>query len=200
MQEKTAIKLVFGVFEGFASPQQLKPPLMTTEKTLFETEQRVAFYDQVKGQIIRYTLDGSEPDSTSTLFDREIIIDKSLTLKARIFKEGWLPSDVFEEDFFKVNKTITDYTMETQPSNRYSGVHKLFDFEEGTTNFADGKWLGFSGNDLVFSTQLAPGESIKNVTVSCMESIGGWIIYPKRVRVMGLNQQGAYEEIGRYDY
>ncbi len=200
LQEKTAIKLVFGVFEGFASPQQLKPPLMTTEKTLFETEQRVAFYDQVKGQIIRYTLDGSEPDSTSTLFDREIIIDKSLTLKARIFKEGWLPSDVFEEDFFKVNKTITDYTMETQPSNRYSGVHKLFDFEEGTTNFADGKWLGFSGNDLVFSTQLAPGESIKNVTVSCMESIGGWIIYPKRVRVMGLNQQGAYEEVGRYNY
>jgi len=200
LQEKTPIKLVFGVFEGFSEPQRLKPPMLDTEKTLFETEQLVSFYDKVKGNTIRYTLDGSDPDSTSTLYQDAIVINKSLTLKARVFKSGWLPSPVFEEQFFKVNKTIADYTMETRPSNRYSGVHKLFDFEEGSTNFADGKWLGFSGNDLAFTTQVAAHETINNITVSCMESIGGWIIYPKRVRVLGRKGSGTFTELGRYEY
>ena len=200
LQEQTSIKLVFGVFEGFSAPQQLKPPLLTTEKTLFDNALTVDFFSKVKGNIIRYTLDGSDPDSTATIYDQPIEINKSLTLKARSFKNGWLPSDVFSEDYFKVGKKIKKYEMLTRPSNRYSGVHKLFDFEEGTTNFADGNWLGFSGNDLVFTTKVSKKEHLKNITISCMESIGGWIIYPKRIRVLGRVADLPFKEIGRYDY
>ncbi len=200
LQEQTQIKLVFGVFEGFSKPQQLKPPQLTTEKTLFDSSLAVDFFSKVKGNIIRYTLDGSDPDSTATIYDQPIEINKSLTLKARSFKSGWLPSDVFSEDYFKVGKRIKKYEMLTRPSNRYSGVHKLFDFEEGTTNFADGNWLGFSGNDLVFTTKISKSERLKNITISCMESIGGWIIYPKRIRILGRAGEGAFTEIGRYDY
>ena len=153
LQEQTSIKLVFGVFEGFSKPQQLKPPQLTTEKTLFDSVLAVDFFSKIKGNVIRYTLDGSEPNSTSQEYDGPIEIKNSLTLKARSFKEGWLPSDVFTEDYFKVEKQVVKYEMLTRPSDRYSGVHKLFDFEEGSTNFADGNWLGFSGNDLEFTTK-----------------------------------------------
>ena len=64
LQEQTPIKLVFGVFEGFAAPQRLKPPQLTTEKTLFDKVLSVDFYNKVKGNVIRYTLDGTTPDST----------------------------------------------------------------------------------------------------------------------------------------
>ena len=200
LQEQTPIKLVFGVFEGFSKPQQLKPPQLTTEKTLFDNTLAVDFFSKVKGNIIRYTLDGSDPDSTATIYDQPIEINKSLILKARSFKSGWLPSDVFSEDYFKVGKQVKKYEMLTRPSNRYSGVHKLFDFEEGTTNFADGNWLGFSGNDLVFTTKISKTERLKNITISCMESIGGWIIYPKRIRILGRAEDRPFTEIGRYDY
>ena len=200
LQEQTPIKLAFGVFEGFSKPQQLKPPQLTTEKTLFDSEIAVDFFSKIKGNVIRYTLDGSDPDSTSLRYEDPIKIGTSLTLKARSFKEGWLPSDVFTEDYFKVGKKIEKYQMLTRPSNRYSGVHKLFDFEEGSTNFADGNWLGFSGNDLEFTTKISTNESIKNITVSCMESIGGWIIYPKSIRVYGRSGEDSFSEIGRYDY
>jgi uncharacterized membrane protein len=200
LQEQTPIKLAFGVFEGFSKPQQLKPPQLTTEKTLFDSEIAVDFFSKIKGNVIRYTLDGSDPDSTSLRYEDPIKIGTSLTLKARSFKEGWLPSDVFTEDYFKVGKKIEKYQMLTRPSNRYSGVHKLFDFEEGSTNFADGNWLGFSGNDLEFTTKISTNESIENITVSCMESIGGWIIYPKSIRVYGRSGEDSFSEIGRYDY
>lgn len=200
LQEQTPIKLVFGVFEGFAAPQRLKPPQLTTEKTLFDKVLSVDFYNKVKGNVIRYTLDGSTPDSTSAVYENSIPIAKSLTLKARSFKQGWLPSEVFTEDFFKVRKKVENYTMLTRPSNRYSGVHKLFDFEEGTLNFADGKWLGFSGNDLVFTTKISKQEAVNNVTVSCMESIGGWIIYPKRFSVYARNASTDFKRIAKYDY
>ena len=104
LQEQTPIKLAFGVFEGFSKPQQLKPPQLTTEKTLFDSEIAVDFFSKIKGNVIRYTLDGSDPDSTSLRYEDPIKIGTSLTLKARSFKEGWLPSDVFTEDYFKVGK------------------------------------------------------------------------------------------------
>ena len=80
------------------------------------------------------------------------------------------------------------------------GLHKLFDFEEGTLNFADGKWLGFSGNDLVFTIKISKQEAVNNVTVSCMESIGGWIIYPKRFSVYARNASTDFKRIAKYDY
>ena len=41
---------------------------------------------------IHYTLDGSEPDETSALYAGPVVVDRSLTLKARGFKPGAAPS------------------------------------------------------------------------------------------------------------
>ena len=41
---------------------------------------------------IHYTLDGSEPDETSVLYAGPVVVDRSLTLKARGFKPGAAPS------------------------------------------------------------------------------------------------------------
>ena len=44
------------------------------------------------GAEIRYTLDGSRPDSLSPRYEAPIRIDRSLTLRARAFKPGAAPS------------------------------------------------------------------------------------------------------------
>jgi alpha-tubulin suppressor-like RCC1 family protein len=43
---------------------------------------------------MRYTLDGSTPDGTSTIYVSPITVDRTLTLKARAFRAGWTDSDV----------------------------------------------------------------------------------------------------------
>ena len=53
---------------------------------------------RTKGAVIRYTLDGSEPTSTSTLYVKPIILTKSTTLKAGAFNGGQ-SSDIVISDY-----------------------------------------------------------------------------------------------------
>jgi len=46
------------------------------------------------GAIIRYTLDGSTPGASSTVYDGPILINEALTIKAAAFKAGMNPSAV----------------------------------------------------------------------------------------------------------
>ncbi len=46
------------------------------------------------GAKIRYTLDGSEPTTESQLYTAQIIVNATTTVKARAFKDNWIPSGV----------------------------------------------------------------------------------------------------------
>lgn len=60
--------------------------------SLFTEPVAVALATTTAGAEIRYTLDGSEPDETSALYAGPVVVDRSLTLKARGFKPGAAPS------------------------------------------------------------------------------------------------------------
>jgi len=45
------------------------------------------------GTVIRYTMDGTEPTETSTLYTAPFVVDGNTTLKAKGFIEGWVPSE-----------------------------------------------------------------------------------------------------------
>lgn len=53
---------------------------------------QVAIGCTVDGADIRYTVDGSDPTSASTLYSRAVDVSASMTLRAKAFKTGWLPS------------------------------------------------------------------------------------------------------------
>ena len=46
------------------------------------------------GATIRYTVDGSDPTESSLIYNSPITITQSLTLKAKAFKSGYLPSQI----------------------------------------------------------------------------------------------------------
>ncbi len=48
----------------------------------------------VKGAIVRYTLDGSDPTDKSTAFEGSIRVEPGTTIKARAYRAGWKPSPV----------------------------------------------------------------------------------------------------------
>ena len=59
----------------------------------------VGMSSDTEGAIIRFTLDGTEPSSTSTQYESPITIDEPLTLKARAFKDGLEPSEVTKSEY-----------------------------------------------------------------------------------------------------
>ncbi|WP_297553948.1 GH92 family glycosyl hydrolase [uncultured Alistipes sp.] len=67
-------------------------PYTTADLSLFTEPVEVELATATAGAEIRYTLDGSEPDESSALYAGPLCIDRSLTLRARGFKEGAAPS------------------------------------------------------------------------------------------------------------
>lgn len=65
----------------------------------YTTAQEVSITCAKPGATIRYTLNGSEPNSGSTLYTSPITISTNKTLKAKAFYSGWTPSATASADF-----------------------------------------------------------------------------------------------------
>ena len=76
-----------------------------TDTTLFDGYVNLTISTLVSGATIRYTLDGSDPTSSSAAYSSALQISSTCTIKARVFKSGYLESDVAEITFNKLSPT-----------------------------------------------------------------------------------------------
>lgn len=70
------------------------PPVFSPESCLFYPSTNVAITCADSDAVIRYTKDGSDPDSTSPIYSGPIYVDDTVTIKARAFANGKNPSAV----------------------------------------------------------------------------------------------------------
>lgn len=89
------------------STNMVSAPAFTPAEGLYETTQNVAISSQTEGASIRYTLDGTDPTATSTLYSAPITVSSTTTIKAKAFKTGM-------DDSFVTSAT---YTFPTVVSN-----------------------------------------------------------------------------------
>lgn len=82
------------------------------------------------GSKIHYTLDGGDPDTTSTVYAQPITIQKTSVLKAVSTKAGHRPSPIIHQSYF-INEN-TDLPVISLSSDPYN----LFDYNHGI--YADG--------------------------------------------------------------
>jgi hypothetical protein len=82
----------------------------------------------VKDIVIHYTLDGTEPTVNSPIYTSTTLIemDKSVTVKAKAFKEGWIESETTTQTY---NIKITTATPTFYPLNGQPPNNGLSDFE-----------------------------------------------------------------------
>lgn len=80
-------------------PEPPSPKILNTER-VFDNKTEIKLKPVFENQAVRYTLDGSEPSEKSLLYKGNLIIDKSLTLKAASFS-GKDRSPVVKADFLK---------------------------------------------------------------------------------------------------
>ncbi|NIJ52892.1 FN3 associated domain-containing protein [Dyadobacter arcticus] len=166
----------------------LNPPIIVTEKQLITKDETVSMKHQINGTVIRYTLDGSEPDSVQSLiYDKPIAITKNVDLKARAFRTGWYGSKGVDKYFFKAGYPIDSVRLITPVDSRYKGkgAESLSDGKVGDTERVSGTWLGYVEND--FQSYLFFNKPVKasNVTFSMLRSIGSSIFPPTRLEVWG---------------
>jgi len=174
-------------FRDDGKPIKLNDPQVKNTRFVFTKPMTLELVHPIKGVDIRYTTDGTNPDSVkSLLFKPGVIIAQNTSIKAKAYKPGWLGSDVVQVNFFKSSFTPDSISFIAGPNEKYSGegAKTLIDKDLGGTNFGNGKWVG-SQKDLSVYMLFKSPVNLHTVTLNCMRNIGSQIFLPVAVEVWG---------------
>lgn len=110
---------------------------------------------------VRYTLDGSQPTASSSLYTSPLKIDKDCIIKAvTLFPDGSCGTTVSDtlsvsaSSFNKCHLAFKPYSPFA-----FGGADALTDGLKGSDNFRDGRWVGFLG-DKCDATITFPNEKV----------------------------------------
>ncbi|MGN7884500.1 FN3 associated domain-containing protein [Dyadobacter sp. 22481] len=186
---KKGSKIAFETgFSGDTVVLALNPPIIVTENQLVGADGTLSLKHQIAGTVIRYTLDGSEPDSTkSPVYEKPISITRNTMLKARAFRAGWYGSKQVGKVFFKAGYPVDSAQLLTPADQGYKGkgALSLFDGKVGDTERVSGTWLGYNQSDFQGYLYFKKPVKAANVTVSMLRNLGSYIFPPTRIEVWG---------------
>jgi hexosaminidase len=145
---------------------------------------------------IYYTLDGTEPTTSSLRYRKPVSITGDVAFKAKgIGKRG--ATRMFEEHL-SFNKATGKPITLLQPAHRsytYGGALTLVDGLKGSRNYRTGRWLGFAGNDCELLIDLQQPTEISSVSLSTCVEKGDWIFDARGFSVYTSMDGANYTEV-----
>ena len=159
----------------------------------------VALKSASRGTQIFYTLDGSEPLSSSNVYTIPILITSTTNIKAASFEKGRKASKVTTQTFYVNKLTGLPYKLTTEP-NGYTGGSPmaLADGKMGSDERFDG-WVGLTGGDLeaTFNITGITGTATE-VSINFGDFKNAWVHQPQYV-TLGVSDDGVnFKEVSRF--
>jgi predicted alpha-1,2-mannosidase len=157
------------------------PSILTGKKNFTDTT-TLRLTVPLKDEKIFFTLDGSEPTKSSTVYEKSVLLDKSTTLKAIAALGGSAESFVITSVFHKIPKNRR-ITLKTKYSPQYTagGDNALIDFERGSDDFRTGAWQGYEGVDIEAIIDLGDRQDIHSLSAGFLQDEKSWIFFPLEV-------------------
>ncbi len=179
------VEVNYKISEDLFEPITLKPPLITAAKDLFKDTLSVQFEYSFKNVNLYYTLDGSDPDTTSLIYDQSILLDTTVLIRVFAHKPGWYASEVAERLFIQTRFEVANVSLSKAPDDKYKskGANSLKDHIRGTFLYSDGTWLGYQKSHLTVTMDLGSEEDISSLVVGALEDPNNFIFYPKSISV-----------------
>lgn len=123
-----------------------------------------------------YTLDGSDPDTSSPLYTSPLLVTSSTPLRFASFRDGRRGRVL--SDTIAVNRaSFSPIALNTDPHPGYlfDGAPTLVDGITGTYNYRTGRWLGFNAQPLDVTIDLGSPQPLTsvgfNVAVFCCDGV-----------------------------
>ncbi|MFY0598112.1 MAG: chitobiase/beta-hexosaminidase C-terminal domain-containing protein [Cyclobacteriaceae bacterium] len=168
---------------------RLTPPVLGDKRTIITSSDQISLEHKLSDVLIRYTLDGSDPDSTSLIYQSPFQFESNVTLKARSFKEGWIGSEV--RSFSLTQKGLIPEKVELvhKPHVKYkgNGAATLTDDVRGTSSdILSNDWLGFIDGPLIAIVDFGE-QAPKLDEIAVSYGVGRWlrIVPPESIEIWG---------------
>ncbi len=134
--------------------------------------------------VIRYTLDGSDPDEASKVYGGPIILTDDALLTARLFCPDGSVSEPGQWRFCFGRKDLrltSPTKLDQRTVFRGNGLADLLRLDRGTTDYLDGRWRG-TLEDVDVTAELEPG-MIDTISMGFLTHHRSGIVYPKTVEL-----------------
>lgn len=147
---------------------------------------------------IRYTLDGTEPNAASALFEKPFSINSTLSIKFYGEAPGKERSKTISSEMKRIRhdwgiKVLSKY------SNQYTagGPEGLIDGIYGYDNWRLGGWQGHLGCDFEAVIDFKKAQKVNKVTCRFLQDVRSWIWAPKILYIYAGNDENDLKEVGR---
>lgn len=185
--KKSKKRIELGYVPDESETLKLNPPILVNENQILEGNTTITLKHTLQNVDIRYTLDGTNPDSTkSSVYKSPISLKNYGSIKTAATKNGWLASDIKEFYFFKSNLKAKSIKLLTKTNPQYpgNGEATLIDRKQGdAVNFKDKNWLGFRENPMEALFDFEKPSTLNGLTISYAENTGQFIMPPVFVDV-----------------
>ncbi len=186
------IRFEKGAIPNLSEKLKLNKPTLVNEEFIVKNGAKIELKHSLKNVNIHYTLDGTEPDSTTTtIYQKPIAVSRSIYLKAIGTKEGWLASQVVSKYFYRSSFLPDTVFLLTKPDPKYGkdGGKALFDLKKGTADNNTSNWLGYRETNFEAIFQFKKTQIISSITLSFMKNISSYIMPPTSVEIWGGNEK-----------
>lgn len=186
-KQNSRIKFDIGYVPDENEVLVLTPPVVKNEEFVIGDDEKIELKSQLPGVTIRYTTDGTEPDSINSPVYNEPLPANGFTLvKARSVKPGWYASNVSSFSFFKKGMKPSGAELINPPNEKYKGegATTLIDDKKGVAeNFSDPAWLGFREKPLAALFYFDTPRTISNISISYNIGVQSYLMPPAEIEI-----------------
>ena len=167
---------------------KITSPIIDQDSSIIASHLDINIKHFLDGTDIRYTTDGTDPDSLSSPeFKQTLRITDHTTLKTKAFKSGWISSDVAQKTFYRSEIHPDTIYFITQPDKQYPGrgTQTLIDYQLGDQNFSNGKWLGYLDENMILVIGFHQSKKLKEARFNTLIDNASYIFPLTAIKVGG---------------
>lgn len=173
-----ALRIETGFKDDGKDTLTLNDPVLLPKNAFFRKNFSLNITHPIGGTDIRFTMDGTVPDSSATTqtYKKPIPVSRNVIVKAKAVKKGWASSKTVEKSYQQSAIKPDTFFLHTFPDvlHKGRGVPTLFDLAEGSTDVlyaSDGNWLGYRNQDFVIEMAFKKPVNVKEATLSSLISV-----------------------------
>jgi hypothetical protein len=177
---------------------KLTSPIIEQDSSIIVTSLDVVVKHFLKGTVVRYTTDGTDPDSLSSpIYSKKLRFTKNTILKTKAFKPGWISSDMVQKTFYKSDIHPDTIYFVTNPDKKYpgSGAKTLTDYELGEQNFSNGKWLAYRDTTMKFVIGFKQARPLQEAHFNAFVDNGAYIFPILSIIIEGSNDGKQFKKL-----